>query len=976
MNHSHVSNAIQDNLGFIWFATWNGLVRYDGYSFHYFRPILSSSGAIDSNRIYNIKQYGDRYIWCVSSDNRLHLFDRSDNSFLSLSSTIPEIADKRVRALTPLKNGSVWVLFRDHSSIRFNDSLPLKDYRFFASASEAVPGSKSVNRFVLANGHEWIVTDRGAADITGGKVFEGDYAFVENVGGRSWLVSARGAVTPADGGGKAPAVSASGGKVRNVRVQGQYIIMGTDRGVESVKLPSGERTVYTSRPSIFIFKDSRGRIWSFGEGNDIAMIPDFEAPEALEMTVVSDGEREQMKNPQLIHETQQGMVVLKPAGGVMSYFDEASSSLRPLDFFKSGERKEYLPKRIKKFISDSHGNLWIFHSEGTDCLSFHDESFRREENASLTETRALLRDSRAALWSADGSGKLFGPRAPISTGPVYCLEESPSGEIWAGTKGNGVWRVSADASRSKVSHFSRGGAPGSEVPSDSIYDILFDGPDRMWLASFGSGLIRGEQSDGKWAFRRLAVPPSALKIRRLLQSSPETLLLATTDGLVTADVSNPDKPRFAVNRFRKEDWGLKGNDIIDIVSVDGRYFACVFGSGLSEIVSDTLLCDSIRFRHYPMNAGADSDQIRAAVADGHNIWVMSAASISCFDTRSGAFTTYSPDFFMGGIGFSEVTPINDDGVLTVGTGSGTLTFDARSQLIPAESHSLVLTGIRYQNDITVHPLDNPSELTLDPAHRAFSLRFSTMDFDRDHIVRLRYRLEDDGEGWNYVRDADMMVIYNNISAGTHRLIIQTENHDGTWSEAIAPITLRITPRLSETWWFKLGVVLAVLLLIVGLALAVVYFRRLHEAVQRKYSLLMTVDDINARLAMKSEDIPAALSIEEADMKFLEDTARVIEENLDNPDFMVEDLARRLGMSRTAYFQRMKAVTGLSPVNFIKQTRIKRALKLLESDNLSISEVAYKVGFEDPKYFSKCFKAEMMMTPTQYVESLRNPQNTP
>ena len=72
------------------------------------------------------------------------------------------------------------------------------------------------------------------------------------------------------------------------------------------------------------------------------------------------------------------------------------------------------------------------------------------------------------------------------------------------------------------------------------------------------------------------------------------------------------------------------------------------------------------------------------------------------------------------------------------------------------------------------------------------------------------------------------------------------------------------------------------------------------------------------------------------------------------------------MSRTAYYNKLKAITGLSPIDFIKQMRIKKALKLLEDPSLTVADIAYKTGFSDPKYFSKCFKAEMGMTPTQYV----------
>ena len=63
---------------------------------------------------------------------------------------------------------------------------------------------------------------------------------------------------------------------------------------------------------------------------------------------------------------------------------------------------------------------------------------------------------------------------------------------------------------------------------------------------------------------------------------------------------------------------------------------------------------------------------------------------------------------------------------------------------------------------------------------------------------------------------------------------------------------------------------------------------------------------------------------------------------------------------------MKELTGLSPIEFIRQIRIKKALRLMDDGETSITEVAYKTGFNDPKYFSRCFKAEMGMSPSAYL----------
>jgi AraC-like DNA-binding protein len=92
---------------------------------------------------------------------------------------------------------------------------------------------------------------------------------------------------------------------------------------------------------------------------------------------------------------------------------------------------------------------------------------------------------------------------------------------------------------------------------------------------------------------------------------------------------------------------------------------------------------------------------------------------------------------------------------------------------------------------------------------------------------------------------------------------------------------------------------------------------------------------------------------------------VIERNLSNAEFSVEDLSRELYISRVAMYKRIFTLTGKSPLDFIRSMRLKRAAQLLEKSNLTVAEVAYEVGFNNPKYFSKFFKAEYNFVPTAF-----------
>ena len=77
--------------------------------------------------------------------------------------------------------------------------------------------------------------------------------------------------------------------------------------------------------------------------------------------------------------------------------------------------------------------------------------------------------------------------------------------------------------------------------------------------------------------------------------------------------------------------------------------------------------------------------------------------------------------------------------------------------------------------------------------------------------------------------------------------------------------------------------------------------------------------------------------------------------LANPELNVEELGADLGMSRVQLYRKVKALTGLSPVELIRMTRLKRAELLLQQGGKTVSEVAYEVGFSSPSYFSKCFR---------------------
>jgi len=107
-------------------------------------------------------------------------------------------------------------------------------------------------------------------------------------------------------------------------------------------------------------------------------------------------------------------------------------------------------------------------------------------------------------------------------------------------------------------------------------------------------------------------------------------------------------------------------------------------------------------------------------------------------------------------------------------------------------------------------------------------------------------------------------------------------------------------------------------------------------------------------------------VESPDEKFINHALQVVEKNIVNPAFSVSGLSRELHMSRVAAYKKIFALTGKSPIDFIRSIRMQRAMQLLEKSDLTIAEIAYQVGFNNPKYFSRFFKREFTKPPSAFL----------
>jgi YesN/AraC family two-component response regulator len=124
--------------------------------------------------------------------------------------------------------------------------------------------------------------------------------------------------------------------------------------------------------------------------------------------------------------------------------------------------------------------------------------------------------------------------------------------------------------------------------------------------------------------------------------------------------------------------------------------------------------------------------------------------------------------------------------------------------------------------------------------------------------------------------------------------------------------------------------------------------------------------VNGEAITNEENIAEDVLITPEDKEFLQKTIQVVRECLEDKDFNIDTVADLMNMSRSAFFKKFKSLTNLAPVEFVRDTRLEIGKGMLESGSKNVSEIAYAIGFNNPKYFSTCFKAKYGLSPKEFV----------
>ncbi len=186
---------------------------------------------------------------------------------------------------------------------------------------------------------------------------------------------------------------------------------------------------------------------------------------------------------------------------------------------------------------------------------------------------------------------------------------------------------------------------------------------------------------------------------------------------------------------------------------------------------------------------------------------------------------------------------------------------------------------------------------------------------------------------------------------------------GTYNDGLIYVSpmLGLFFTIDKPWWKSGFVLLPLALLVVLFVVIFLYLRKKKDT--------SDVVERNAWCDNKKEGEPVALVEEPAvavqEPEFVQNLRALVEQHLEDSEYGVEQLAHDLCMERTGLYKKLTALTETTPVAFIRQIRLQRAATLLKEGKLTVNEIAERTGFSSPSYFTKCFKKEFGVLPSEY-----------
>ena len=654
---------------------------------------------------------------------------------------------------------------------------------------------------------------------------------------------------------------------------------------------------------------------------------------------------------------------------------------------------------LHAILQTRSGDWWM---GGTNGLIHYAEGVRVQGTAS---------EYQNVVWYKQNN-----PSAPLAHNRVRKIYEDKEGDVWICTDhGINLYQKSTGKLLNFIVYDKTG-----KYSTAWAYDILQDQKGRMWMASYQGGVF---VLDKQRLLAAISLSSAATatcvadyhfsdKGKNALSGLHIGQLVLDGKGFVWASSYN-HLDRIDTRTLRISH--IPGTDAINYLmkSDNGNVWVGYNSSVKCYMVNLPMKGKEVESKEWKIGAKV----VSMCDVEG-KVWVVADNACSVLDPKNNSFRFIIPMENPNNIYYSklnhEVVMGGNDGFISI-RADLSMPKDDKAQLLLA---GIVVNGRQTQDALLDENIEGTpgvspvglKTLVLKHDENNFTLQLSDLPFADHPTAVYAYRLEGSDHEWHYLDKGNLDITYNGLSYGDYHLTVHVVDGEGNIGDEVYQLEISVLPPWYLTIWCKL---FYLTLLIVGIAWVInAHFvrKQLNEAKKQKEEILEQVqarmqfyanlaDDLrNAaahhsfeevnHLVVSNLDVNASgsesesamivnfngqqttpeIEIDELDKKLLDEIKETIEENMVDSDFNVSILQEKMGMGNKQLYRKLKALTGQSPVEYIRDMRMQKAAKLLKAGKFSVSEVMYTVGFSNSSYFSKCFSKAFGMTPTEFMRS--------
>jgi len=861
-----LSDIKQDDYGYIWIATWNGLSRFDGTNFYNYATGYRSGVPQLHNRIIDMTIDMSQNIWLRMYDGRVFVLNRNTDK---IENPLSKIAGhQNFKTSYPLKvtsSGNVYAMINDIGIYRMKlDKNTVK--------ADLIRTGK-LNATSLAEGYKgdlWVGTDNGIhrvnfsdETIERNGVFAGEYITCMYTNGYNIYAGTKSGKIVSFAYGQEPkTIKEIGESVSSIFVDSHGLIWftATAQGVSRLNTQTGDIKAFTQQILVSEF-DVRGA--TISEVNGMIWIIMNHGGFGYYNRETDEVEyfHNEPTNSWNLSNTVSCYLVLDE--GVV-WESTVRSGLEKLEIVKKTiERTQLVPS---KDVTSENNIRALFYDKQRKTL------LMGNKNGSLF----LFNGSQKQEFTNDGQGNAFGR--------IYGINKSKDGNYWLCSKDKGLIKMSPDKNgQYRFSFFSHVPNNPMSISSNNAYCSVEDRDGNIWIATYGGGVnIMTKNKKGEYMFlsNRNSIHNYPYndyhKVRTLALDKEGNVWAGTTDGILIMSYKNNRIRIQKIQETEEMEHNLMSNDIVCLAcDKEGSMWIGTNGGGLSHTIGKDDKGNWL-FETFDNRIGLPSDEIKSITFDEQgNTWFATDHILCSFDIKKKIFSTFSTLDGVDGTICSEGGAVSmPNGNILFGTLNGYYTVD-RKKLINTTGSILKLKITDFYlndelmsprlNDIYQYYIPDSKAVTINGHNNVFSFRFASLNYQLQHRVHYQYKLEGYDNDWINA-DNTRMVSYSGVPSGTYKFYIKAFLLESPDKYDIRTIEVTIPPY----FLLSTNAIWIYICLLAVITLSLIFIRQKQIAKERgEYGKQNTGRDIHDNES-KHDDTPVNDTEEESDQYELMD----------------------------------------------------------------------------------------------------------